>query len=39
MGFIYILTSPSGKTYVGQTMRTLEERLKKHQREDVQVGN
>ncbi|AGE58738.1 GIY-YIG catalytic domain-containing endonuclease [Paramecium bursaria Chlorella virus NYs1] len=32
MGFIYTLTSPSDKKYVGQTIRTLEERLDKHKR-------
>ncbi|AGE59473.1 GIY-YIG catalytic domain-containing endonuclease [Acanthocystis turfacea Chlorella virus OR0704.3] len=31
MGFIYRLTSPSGKSYVGQTTRPIEERLKEHQ--------
>ncbi|ABT16682.1 hypothetical protein ATCV1_Z548L [Acanthocystis turfacea chlorella virus 1] len=31
MGFIYMLTSPSGKSYIGQTTRTIEERLKQHQ--------
>lgn len=30
MGFIYKLTSPSGKIYIGQTTRTLEKRLKEH---------
>jgi group I intron endonuclease len=34
MGFIYTKTSPSGKSYVGQTTRTLEERFKEHQKED-----
>jgi group I intron endonuclease len=34
MGFIYIKTSPGGKSYVGQTMRTLEQRFEEHQRED-----
>jgi len=32
MGFIYTLTSPSGKSYVGQTTRTLEERFSEHQK-------
>jgi len=31
MGYIYILTSPSGKSYIGQTTRPIEERFKKHQ--------
>ncbi|AGE49562.1 GIY-YIG catalytic domain-containing endonuclease [Acanthocystis turfacea Chlorella virus Can0610SP] len=31
MGFIYMLTSPSGKSYIGQTIRQIEERFKKHQ--------
>lgn len=31
MGYIYILTSPSGKSYVGQTTREIEERLGEHQ--------
>ena len=31
MGFIYMLTSPSGKSYIGQTTeKVLEKRLKKH---------
>jgi group I intron endonuclease len=30
MGFIYMLTSPSGKSYIGQTVNTVEERFKKH---------
>jgi group I intron endonuclease len=34
MGFIYILTSISGKKYVGQTIRTVEQRFKEHQRSD-----
>jgi group I intron endonuclease len=33
MGYIYILTSPSGKSYIGQTVRTIEERFKEHQKE------
>ena len=32
MGFIYILTSPSGKSYIGQTNRPIEERFKEHQK-------
>jgi len=32
MGFIYILTSPSGKSYVGQTTRPIEERFSEHQK-------
>ncbi|AGE56709.1 GIY-YIG catalytic domain-containing endonuclease [Acanthocystis turfacea Chlorella virus NE-JV-2] len=31
MGFIYMLTSPSGKSYIGQTIRPIEERLRRHQ--------
>ncbi|AGE59826.1 GIY-YIG catalytic domain-containing endonuclease [Acanthocystis turfacea Chlorella virus TN603.4.2] len=31
MGFIYMLTSPSGKSYIGQTIRTIEDRFKAHQ--------
>ncbi|AGE56639.1 GIY-YIG catalytic domain-containing endonuclease [Acanthocystis turfacea Chlorella virus NE-JV-2] len=34
MGFIYILTSPSGKSYIGQTIRSIEERFKQHQNPD-----
>lgn len=30
MGIIYILTSPSGKQYVGQTIRTFDKRWKQH---------
>ena len=30
MGFIYRLTSPSGKSYVGQTTRLIEKRLLEH---------
>jgi group I intron endonuclease len=30
MGFIYMLTSPYGKSYIGQTNRPIEERLKEH---------
>jgi hypothetical protein len=30
MGYIYMLTSPNGKTYIGQTLRPVEERLKEH---------
>ena len=30
MGVIYCLTSPSGKQYIGQTKRTVEQRLKEH---------
>lgn len=33
MGFIYMLTSPSGKSYIGQTIRTIEERFKEHQKD------
>jgi hypothetical protein len=31
-GIIYKITSPSGKVYVGQTMRSFEERIRNHQR-------
>jgi hypothetical protein len=30
MGFVYILTAPNGKAYVGQTTRHPEQRLKEH---------
>lgn len=30
MGLIYKLTTPSGKIYIGQTTRTLEQRYKEH---------
>ena len=30
MGFIYCLTSPSGKKYIGQTKRSVEQRVKEH---------
>ena len=30
MGIIYKLTSPSGKSYIGQTRRTLQERMNGH---------
>ena len=33
MGFIYLATSPSVKTYVGQTIRNIDERFKEHQKE------
>jgi len=32
MGFIYMLKSPSGKSYIGQTIRPIEKRFEKHQR-------
>jgi group I intron endonuclease len=31
-GIIYKITSPSGKAYVGQTIRSFEERIRNHQR-------
>ncbi|AGE56703.1 GIY-YIG catalytic domain-containing endonuclease [Acanthocystis turfacea Chlorella virus NE-JV-2] len=31
MGFIYMLTSPTKKSYIGQTICTIEERFRKHQ--------
>lgn len=30
MGFIYLITSPSGKKYIGQTIQTIEKRWKQH---------
>ena len=30
MGLIYMATSPSGKSYIGQTTKTLQERIKSH---------
>lgn len=30
MGYIYILTSPTGKSYIGQTIRPIKERLEEH---------
>ena len=30
MGFIYMFTSPSNKSYIGQTTRTIEIRRKEH---------
>lgn len=30
MGYIYCLTSPSGKMYIGQTKRSVEKRIKEH---------
>ncbi|AGE49014.1 GIY-YIG catalytic domain-containing endonuclease [Acanthocystis turfacea Chlorella virus Br0604L] len=34
MGFIYRLTSPVGKSYIGQTIQSIEKRLKDHQKPD-----
>ena len=31
MGYIYILTSPSGKSYIGQTTRSIHKRLEEHE--------
>jgi group I intron endonuclease len=31
-GIIYKITSPSGKVYIGQTMRSFEERIRQHKR-------
>ncbi|AGE53122.1 GIY-YIG catalytic domain-containing endonuclease [Paramecium bursaria Chlorella virus Fr5L] len=31
MGFIYMLTSPSGKSYIGQTTRSIQKRFEQHQ--------
>jgi len=33
MGYIYILTSPIGKSYIGQTILPIETRFKRHRRE------
>jgi len=35
VGCVYLITSPSGKQYVGQTVRTIEERWREHAREAV----
>jgi len=32
MGYIYILTSPKGKSYIGQTIRPIQIRLEEHQK-------
>jgi len=32
MGYIYMLTSPNGKTYIGQTIRPIEKRFEEHQK-------
>lgn len=32
MGYIYILTSPNGKSYIGQTIRPIEKRFEEHQK-------
>lgn len=32
MGYIYMITSPSGKKYIGQTIRSIKERLDEHPR-------
>jgi group I intron endonuclease len=32
MGYIYMLKSPSGKIYIGQTIRSIQTRLKEHQK-------
>ena len=37
MGIIYKITSPSGKSYIGQTKRRLQERLWRHR--DMKWGN
>jgi len=34
MGYIYMLTSPSGKSYIGQTIRPIEKRFKQHLKKD-----
>lgn len=33
LGIIYKITSPSGKTYVGQTVRSFEKRMQEHRQE------
>ncbi len=30
MGFIYMITSPSGKSYIGQTTRSVDQRIEEH---------
>lgn len=32
MGYIYILTSPSGKSYIGQTIHTIDKRFQDHRK-------
>ena len=32
MGYIYILTSPNGKSYIGQTIHSIEKRFEQHQK-------
>jgi hypothetical protein len=32
MGYIYMLTSPSGNSYIGQTIGSIEKRFKQHQK-------
>jgi len=32
MGCVYKITSPSGKVYIGQTVKTLHERIKGHKK-------
>lgn len=32
MGYIYMLTSPNGKTYIGQTTRPIHKRLEEHRK-------
>lgn len=34
MGFIYVLTSPSGKSYIGQTTRPIKKRFNEHKKKD-----
>ncbi|ABT14832.1 hypothetical protein NY2A_B433L [Paramecium bursaria Chlorella virus NY2A] len=38
MGFIYTLTSPSIKKYIGQTTRPIEKRFKEHQEKDSECS-
>jgi predicted GIY-YIG superfamily endonuclease len=35
MGIIYKITSPSNKVYIGQTIHTLEERIKGHKKKST----
>ena len=37
MGYIYMLTSPSGKSYIGQAYRPIEKRLEEHRTGKVAI--
>ena len=39
MGFIYMLTSPSGKRYIGQTRRTVRQRVQQHLRDSTKSNS